>query len=205
MHRKAGHDNEGFRECARFHGHVCPGLAIGFRAATHLLWMLGTSRADDEELFAVAETDACGVDAIQVLTGCTAGKGNLLFMDYGKHAFTLGRRRGHQAFRASLRSTGHCLDEDFLRFFEKVRSGSATPGEKEEFRALRESTARQILEMDMERLFIIEPVVFEPPPKALILRSGICPRCGEPVRIDYLAYFEGVMACPSCRASLPKT
>ena len=41
-------------------------------------------RAADEEIVAVVETDMCGVDAIQFLTGCTFGKGNLIHRDWGK-------------------------------------------------------------------------------------------------------------------------
>ncbi|HUL31410.1 MAG TPA: formylmethanofuran dehydrogenase subunit E family protein, partial [Thermodesulfobacteriota bacterium] len=50
-----------------FHGHWCPGLAIGIRAAELALKDIG--RASDEEIVAVVETDMCVVDAIQYLTG----------------------------------------------------------------------------------------------------------------------------------------
>ena len=56
-----------------FHGHWCPGLALGIRAAEWALNELG--KAGDEEIVALVETDMCGVDAIQFLTGCTFGKG----------------------------------------------------------------------------------------------------------------------------------
>ena len=41
-------------------------------------------RAEDEELVSIAENDACGVDALRCVTGCTFGKGNLIFRDYGR-------------------------------------------------------------------------------------------------------------------------
>ena len=37
-------------DVVRFHGHCCPGLALGFRVATLALERLRGSRADDEEL-----------------------------------------------------------------------------------------------------------------------------------------------------------
>ena len=58
-----------------FHGHFCPGLLIGYRAALAGLHQLGVERAADEQLVAIAETDVCGVDAVQYVTGCTVGKG----------------------------------------------------------------------------------------------------------------------------------
>jgi formylmethanofuran dehydrogenase subunit E len=85
--------SEDFKQCVEFHGHVCPGLAIGFQAARLLIKRLGVRKAPDEELVAMVETDACGADAIQVMTGCTFGKGNFIFRNHGKHAFSLVDRK----------------------------------------------------------------------------------------------------------------
>jgi formylmethanofuran dehydrogenase subunit E len=68
-----------YAEIARLHGHECPGLAIGYRMAAAGFEALESARAEDEELVAIVENDACGVDALQCLTGCTFGKGNLLW------------------------------------------------------------------------------------------------------------------------------
>src|SRR4030042_4626819 len=94
--------NREFTKCVAFHGHLCPGLAIGFQAARTLMKRLGVRRAPDEELLAIVETDACGADAIQVMTGCTFGKGNFIFKNYGKHAFSLIERRKGKGIRVCL-------------------------------------------------------------------------------------------------------
>ena len=70
-------------------------MASGICAAEWDLTEL-CARSRDEELVAVVETDMSGVDAIQFLTGCTFGKGNLIHKDYGKNAFSYGIP--HQAF-----------------------------------------------------------------------------------------------------------
>ena len=70
-----------------FHGHWCPGISLGIRVAAWAMQNFGT--AADEEIVAVTETDMCAVDAVQALVGCTFGKGNLIFRDRGKVAFTL--------------------------------------------------------------------------------------------------------------------
>lgn len=67
-----------------FHGHACPGLAIGVRAATEAIKRLNLSFSEDEEVVCVTENDACGVDGIQAILSCTAGKGNLKFRDTEK-------------------------------------------------------------------------------------------------------------------------
>jgi formylmethanofuran dehydrogenase subunit E len=92
-------------QVVRFHGHMCPGLAIGIRAAEVALREIGP-HAEDEEVVAVVETDMCAVDAVQYLVGCTFGKGNLVHKDYGKNAFTFIRRSDAKAIRLVTRSTG---------------------------------------------------------------------------------------------------
>ncbi len=51
-----------FRRCVAFHGHVCPGLSMGYRAAKVAMERLKETRAEDEELVAIVETDACSAD-----------------------------------------------------------------------------------------------------------------------------------------------
>ena len=57
-----------WEKCVEFHGHGCGGLAVGFRAVLYVWELFGSDQpAEDEEIVCVAETDACGVDAIQAL------------------------------------------------------------------------------------------------------------------------------------------
>ena len=75
-----------WEKCVEFHGHACGGLALGYRAARYAAQLLDVTPAEDEELVCIAENDACGVDAIQVVLHCSVGKGNLLFHLTGKRA-----------------------------------------------------------------------------------------------------------------------
>ena len=77
--------SEEMKEILDFHGHLCPGIVIGYRAAKAALSNLSSDRAVDEELVAIVENDACGVDAVQVITGCTFGKGNFIFKDHNRN------------------------------------------------------------------------------------------------------------------------
>ena len=60
-----------YEEIIQFHGHECPGLAMGYRMVTAAMNELDSIRAVDEEIVAIVENDACGVDALQCVTGCT--------------------------------------------------------------------------------------------------------------------------------------
>ncbi len=163
----------------QFHGHMCPGLAIGVRAARVALREIGPHAAD-EEVVAVVETDMCAVDAIQVLTGCTFGKGNLLHRDVGKNAFTFYRRSDGKALR--IRTL-------------PLSWGAANP---EQQAASKDDRARAILERDERELFDIRPVSGRPPARARINDSLACDGCGESVMETRTRRFSGQTFCISC-------
>lgn len=113
-----------------FHGHSCPGLAIGIRAAELALREL--ENPADSEIVAVVETDMCGVDAIQFLTGATVGKGNLIHRDHGKMAFSFFRRATGRGFRAVLNPDARGgMDEDMAELMKKSGNGTATAEDKQ--------------------------------------------------------------------------
>jgi formylmethanofuran dehydrogenase subunit E len=191
--------DEHFKKCVEFHGHRCPGLAIGFQAARALMDRLGVTRAPDEELVAIVETDACGADAIQVLTGCTFGKGNFIFLNYGKHAFALADRKKGRTIRACLRPNTIPSNPEHVVLFEKVRNETASSEELEQYRSLKEEHIQEILESPFESLFKIEEISFPIPPEAQIVESKACGFCGEPTKADLLGDLNGRKACIPCR------
>ena len=89
-------------KAVEFHGHSCPGVAIGVLAAKYILEH-GNDFSIDEELVAVVENDNCSVDAIQALLGTTFGKGNFVFKDYGKNNYTFYNRTTKKAVKLSLK------------------------------------------------------------------------------------------------------
>src|SRR5512141_497308 len=90
-----------YDDVVEFHGHSCPGLALGYRVAVRAVQEF-PRRATDEEIVAIVENDSCAVDAVQVLTGCTFGKGNLIFKDYGKQVYTFVGRPSGKSIRISI-------------------------------------------------------------------------------------------------------
>lgn len=89
-----------WKKCAEFHGHECGGLTIGYKAALYAKELLDLDFSEDEQVVCISENDACGVDAIQVILGCSVGKGNLLFHICGKQAFSF-YDRGIRKVRAA--------------------------------------------------------------------------------------------------------
>ena len=190
--------SEDFNKCVEFHGHICPGLAIGFQAARILMERLGVRKAPDEELVTIVETDACGADAIQVMTGCTFGKGNFIFRNHGKNAFSLVDRKRRKGMRVCLRPDVFKGDPEFFSLSEKVQNDEASPMQLERFRQLQQERTKKILEADSESLFKIEEISPDIPPKARIIESGICDFCGELTKMDLLRQMNGKKICIPC-------
>jgi len=190
--------SEDFKRCETFHGHICGGLAIGYLAATAGLDWLREKRALDEELVAIVETDACCVDAIQVLTGCTFGKGNLLYRDYGKMGFTFFNRRTGQGVRLSMNPDAFSVNERQLELFKKTREGSITKAEQEELKTLGMQRTVEVLDIRPEDLFSMTPVTAGMPDKARIEPSKPCSRCGEPTMASKLETVDGSLVCRGC-------
>jgi len=184
-------------QTTRFHGHWCPGLAIGIRAAEWALQEVG--RASDEEIVAVVETDMCGVDAVQFITGCTFGKGNLIHKDYGKNAFTFYRRRDNKAARLVARpgiygDAGATL----AKFNRKMAEQGLSEEEQKTWTETRAAVSKKVMEADLNDLFEIKPPSAPMPKPARILSPMVCETCGETVMETRTRHFGGKILCIPC-------
>jgi formylmethanofuran dehydrogenase subunit E len=172
-----------------FHGHHCPGLTFGMRIGGWVLREFG--RAADEEIVAVVETDMCAVDAIQYLTGCTFGKGNLVFLNYGKNAYSFFRRRDNKNVR--LMTHGGLL-HDLREEREKL-----TPNDTENARRIQQQMIDRILRANFDDIFSITPAAVPMPGTARIHQSIRCDNCGEPVMSTRIQNINGQKLCIPCR------
>jgi formylmethanofuran dehydrogenase subunit E len=180
-----------------FHGHMCPGLALGIQAARIALREIGP-HSQDEEVVAVVETDMCAVDAIQFLTGCTFGKGNLVHRDHGKNAYTFWRRSDGRAIRVSGRTGVRRRDPEHQDLFEKMSAGEATAAERERFQELHLARSQAVLETPPDELFTVVPVDDPPPRKARVHTSVACDSCREDTMETRIRLLRGRRLCPDC-------
>ncbi len=139
------------------------------------------------------------MDAIQVLTGCTYGKGNLIHKDYGKNAYTFYRRSDGRAIRVLTKRTAWGpRDDEHRRLFGKVRSGEATPEERAQFQELHLAKSQFILKAPREDLFTITEVTAPAPKKARIHATIQCADCGEHTMETRIRQFSGRSLCLPC-------
>jgi formylmethanofuran dehydrogenase subunit E len=171
-----------FKKCLAFHGHLCPGLSMGYRAAVAgMAYLNAKERSVDEELVVITETDACCADAIQVITGCTFGKGNFIYKDYGKTAFTFFNRKTGIGVRIALKFNAFDISNRHFELIGRIKNNTATDNERKEFQSHHARRSKAILEKNIDDLFSISEVSVPIPEKATIEKSQQCIKCNEPV------------------------
>jgi len=191
-------DSEDFKKCIEFHGHLCPGLSIGYKAAKAGMERLREQRAEDEEIVAIVETDACCADAIQVMTGCTFGKGNFIYKDHGKNVFTFLSRKSGNGIRVALKPDAFKPSEEHFQLIQKRIANIATPEENERFHKLHFERSCAVLEKPAEEIFNITSVNVSLPQKARIEPSQPCSACGEPTMASKLKKIGARSLCGEC-------
>jgi formylmethanofuran dehydrogenase subunit E len=157
-----------------FHGHACPGLAYGFVAASAVLEHPELGKTPYGQLVCLTENDACGVDAIQCLLGCTLGKGNMIFKDTAKHAFSFYDR-----------DTGKSL-----RLVAKPEKPNAF--------ASHEERMGWILKTSPQELFDYKEPNQLAPEKERVFLTVTCEECGEPTGEHRMRLKNGHRVCLDC-------
>ncbi len=135
------------------------------------LEQLGVQSAQDEELVCITENDACGVDGVQAVTGCTVGKGNLLFHNTGKMAFSFYSRTTGKNLRLVLRALPE-MDREARKDF--------------------------ILNAPAEQVFQVKETVLPLPEKARHFQNVTCTRCGESIPEHKARLQDGQPLCLDC-------
>ena len=164
-----------WQDCVAFHGHECGGLTIGYKASQYATALLNLEFSEDEQVVCIAENDACGVDAVQVMLGCSLGKGNLLFHMRGKQAFSFYNRKTGKSVRLVLRPRpeGMSKAESFAYY------QSCAP----------------------EEMFDVKETTICLPEKARLFDSYTCDRCGESTGANWIRFADGKPLCLDCCGS----
>jgi formylmethanofuran dehydrogenase subunit E len=164
-----------WEKAVAFHGHICPGLTIGYRAALYAIELLKLSFSDDEQVVCISENDACGCDAIQVILGCSIGKGNLLFHMTGKQAFSFYNRKTGRSVRLVLNNpAGEMSREQKLEYFRSC---------------------------SQEEMFTVKETRLAVPEHARIFESYVCECCGESAGANWIRLSGGKKLCVDCCSS----
>ncbi len=186
-----------FEEVAEFHGHVCPGLALGYRVSLLALKEFG-KRASDEELVAVVENNSCAADAVQVMTGCTFGKGNFIFRDYGKQVYTFLKRPSGKGVRIAVAWTAPPETESEKRMWKKYVKGDRSEKVLKAVHDRKAKKIKSIMQAHDRELFRVVKGRMALPEEAHIYASVTCALCREKVMEPRARVRDGRIVCIPC-------
>ena len=161
-----------WEKCVAFHGHECGGLTSGYKAAKYAIELLDLKFSEDEQVVCVSENDACGVDAIQVMLGCSVGKGNLLFHIRGKQAFSFYNRQTGKSVRLVLKDKPKGMTKE------------------ESFQYYQGYEAKELFDVKETTIHLPEP--------AAIFESYKCECCGESTGANWIRLINGKKLCIDC-------
>lgn len=161
-----------WQDCVAFHGHECGGLTIGYKASLYAIELLNLEFSQDEQVVCIAENDACGIDGIQVMLGCSVGKGNLLFHMRGKSAYSFYNRKTGKSVRLVLkpRPEGMGKEESFA-YYQACQP---------------------------EEMFEVKQTVIPLPEKAQLFHSYVCDCCGELTGANWIRLAGDKKLCLDC-------
>ena len=164
-----------WQDCVAFHGHECGGLTIGYQASLYAAQLLNLEFSDDEQVVCIAENDACGIDAIQVMLGCSIGKGNLLFHMRGKSAYSFYNRKTGKSVRLVLKPkpVGMTKEESFA-YYQACKP---------------------------EEMFAVKETTIALPEKARLFDSYVCDCCGEVTGANWIRLAGNQKLCLDCYES----
>jgi formylmethanofuran dehydrogenase subunit E len=181
-----------------FHGHICPGIAVGYRAALYAARLLGMEgKRLDSSHFVIAYNNVCGLDGIQVITGCSIGNAGLFIDNRGKQAFSFISKKDGKGIRLAL-AVPLWLSDEPVALHHKVRQGVATEEEKRDFIAQRERRGFEMLDYADEEMFFVSEAAAEPDTAARLHPAERCETCGENVMVPWMTEKEGKRVCPDC-------
>ena len=161
-----------WEKCVDFHGHCCGGLRIGYAAAEYAMKLLNISFSDNEQVVCISENDACGVDAIQVMLGCSIGKGNLLFHMRGKQAFSFYNRKTGKSVRLVLKPKPEGMTKEELFAYYQA--------------------------CNPEEMFQVKEATIYLPEKAKLFDSYTCDCCGEVTGANWIRLAGEKKLCLDC-------
>lgn len=165
----------------QFHGHKCPAMPMGLRTGAAAMNALGVGRTGDSALLALVELGddhcaTCFADGIQVITGCTFGKGNIQKLGYGKWGVTLIDKKTQRAVRVVPKAA--VMMENKHGEFIQMRMGGTPPTQVPD--DISEPLVEKVMGAAQEQLLDVGPVTptLIDTPKHL-WDAFVCDNCGE--------------------------
>ena len=189
----------------KFQGHKCVSMAVGLRVGAAALNKLKVERARDCELLLLVDAGENHwaldyVDGLQVISGCTSGKGNLVLTYKGKLSTLLIDVEKKKAVRISPRAEV-VLSFRRTEFFKDYRR-KGIPASKVPSKVI-DPLVEFIMGLPEERLMHISELLdYEYSETPRSFNSFVCEECNEVVIEEYGRIKGDRMVCIDCAVNL---
>ena len=185
----------------KFHGHKCPAMPNGLRVGAAAMNALGVERTGDSALHAILDLGenhcaTCFGDGIQVITGCTFGKGNVTKTHKGKWALTLVDKKTNRAVRVTPKAEAMLANKK-TEFFAEYREKGVPPTKVPD--EVVEPLVQMVMNAPEEKIMNISEVYeyqWNQPPHSF--NSFVCEGCGEMTVSEYGISIEDKHVCIDC-------
>lgn len=189
----------------QFHGHKCPAMPMGLRVGAAAMNKLGVDRAKDGQLIALVEIGehhcaTCFADGVQMITGCTFGKGNIQRTHKGKWGLTLIEKATGRAVRVSPKAEAMLANKQtsfFKDYREKGIPASEVPDDVVDPLVEKVMTAPDDAILNISEVHQHE---WHEPKHSF--SSFVCDECGEMVVEGYGRIADDKHVCIDCHAKL---
>ncbi|MFB6343111.1 FmdE family protein [Saccharicrinis sp. FJH62] len=187
----------------KFHGHKCPAMPNGLRVGSAAMNALGVERTGDSALHAILDLGenhcaTCFADGIQVITGCTFGKGNIEKTHRGKWALTLIDKKTNRAVRVTPTAEAMLANKK-TSFFKDYREKGVPPTQVPD--DVVEPLVVKVMNAPEDKMMKISEV-FEYQWKQPVhsFNSFVCEECGEMTVMEYGRVKGDKKVCMECAA-----
>ena len=137
-----------FDDVAKAHGHVCPGIAIGYKISCVAAKWAG----DEENIKVFSNSTRCPLDALRSVFHLREYPERLTVVDRNTLHFVLEKPNGDKLYIDEVPENKIRTDEgDFLR--EKVHNGTATKEELARFNEIQNELLKKTFDTPNEKLF----------------------------------------------------
>ncbi len=187
------------------HGHKCPAMPLGLRVGAAAMNALGVARSGDKTLVALVELgddhcSHCFGDGVQMITGCTFGKGNIRQLGYGKFGLTLVDKTTSRAVRVVPKAEVQMATKQ-TDFFQKYRMQGVPPSQVPD-EVVDPLIERVMTTPESDLLDVGDVFAYDTPLKGESFDSFICERCGDVVVESYGRIAHGLKVCIPCQQEI---
>lgn len=107
-----------WEETVKFHGHECPGIAIGFKVCEAIKSKINI----DENIVCISENNSCPIDAVKYIFNFDYKKGNLILREDKDLAFNIIDKKNDKSFRVVYKGeNNYNTKKEYINYILKAR------------------------------------------------------------------------------------